>query len=76
MEAFKLTARASEGKLSIAVPEEFNGKDLEVIVLMQPMENEVQKDEVMAELHRRRMEHFGKAKYPDFPITKYDAYNQ
>lgn len=74
MEALRLMATASEGKLSIAVPEAFNNQELEVIVLMQSRKNE--NKESLAELHRKRTEDFGKAPFPDFPINKYDAYNQ
>ncbi len=75
MEALRLTAKASEGKLTVAVPDSFNEQEVEVIVLMQPKDAAQQSAE-LDELHRRRMELFGKAKYPDFPITKYDVYNQ
>ena len=76
MEALRLTAKASEGKLTVVVPEIFNDQEMEVIVLMQPKETEIKKDEAISELHRKRMDFFGKAPYPDFPITKYDVYYQ
>ena len=74
MEALRLMATASEGKLSIAVPEAFNNQELEVIVLMHPKSNDV--NDSSEELKRRRMEDFGKAPFPDFPTNKYDVYHQ
>jgi hypothetical protein len=76
MEAIKITATASEGRLTVAVPEAFNNQELEVIVLRKPKEDRDERQEAMTALHRKRMELFGKAKYPDFPISKYDVYNQ
>ena len=75
MEALKLTATALDGKLTIAVPDLFNNQQVEVIVLMPPKE-ELRQGEALKELHHRRMEHFGKAPVPHFPISKYDVYNQ
>lgn len=76
MEALRLTAKAEDGKLTVSVPEAFNNHDLEIIVLLQSDTAQQKKEEGIAELHRRRMAHFGKAEFPDFPTTKYDAYNQ
>lgn len=73
MEALRLMAIASGGKLSISVPEAFNNQELEVIVLLQP---DVNRKDVLDELKRKRLEDFGKAAFPDFPTNKYDVYNQ
>lgn len=74
MEAIHLTATASEGKLTIAVPETYNNKPLEVIVRVK--EEGIESVKLTEELKRKRMEDFGKAPFPDFPINKYDVYNQ
>ena len=74
MEALRLMAKATEGKLSIVVPEAFNNQELEVIVLMQP--TKAPEEKALAELHKRRMDIFGKAPFPDYPINKHDVYNQ
>lgn len=80
MEAIKTKAVAHGGVLSIRVPREFEEKELEVIVLSpteKPVEinggEEVQKHE---EKVKRLMSIVGAAKFPDFPISKYDVYEQ
>lgn len=71
---FRVITTAPEGKLSIELPEGFTNQEIEVIVRTQS--EKAAEDEALKELHQRRMAHFGKAKYSDFPINKYDAYNQ
>lgn len=74
MEAIRVTTQAHNGVLSIVLPENFNDKDLEVVIQIKEEQPKVSK--TFAEIAKERMEDFGKAPYPDFPITKYDAYNQ
>lgn len=74
METLQLTATAIDGKLLVAVPETYNNKPLEITVRVK--EEGVHSVELTEELKRKRMEDFGKAPFPDFPIDKYDVYNQ
>lgn len=74
MEALRLTATASEGKLTVVVPETYNNKPLEVIVRVKEEGGDSVK--LTEEIKRKRKEDFGKAIYPDFPTNKYDVYNQ
>ena len=76
MERIRLITTIKEGKLSLVVPDEFNNQEVEVIVSKQIQDAESGADNELTELHRRRMEHFGKAPLPHFPMTKYDVYNQ
>ena len=85
MEALKLKGIAHEGKLTVEVPEEFDEKELEVIVLFsreQAMERN--NDEPVKKFHEMPVDerlkvleqYKGTAKFPDFPISKYDVYDQ
>lgn len=74
MEALQLTATAIDGRLLVAVPETYNNKPLEVTVKVK--EEGVESVILTEELKRKRMEDFGKARFPDFPTNKYDVYNQ
>lgn len=76
METIQLTATAIDGKLTVTVPDEFNNQEVEVIISKSAKDTGANKDAELNELHRRRMEHFGKAPLPHFPMTKYDVYNQ
>jgi hypothetical protein len=81
MEAFKTKALAHKGVLTIPVPKEFEEKELEVIILSNDNKNdrfelEEYKNQQHEEKVKRLMSIVGKAKFPDFPITKYDVYDQ
>ncbi|MCW3106517.1 MAG: hypothetical protein JWQ09_1023 [Segetibacter sp.] len=82
MEAIKTKGVAHKGVLSIPVPKEFDERELEVIILSPApagIHNETVGDE---EVHKheekvgRLMSIVGAAKFPKFPITKYDVYEQ
>lgn len=85
MEALKLKAIAHEGKLTVEVPEEFDEKELEVIVLYANTQAfKTHDDEPVKKFHEMPVEerlkvleqYKGTAKFPDFPISKYDVYDQ
>lgn len=63
----------------MSVPKEFDEKELEIILLS--IENEADLNENAAvqnheEKVKRLMNIVGAAQFPDFPITKYDVYEQ
>lgn len=77
MEALKTKGVAHEGVLSVRVPKEFEDKELEVIILsadVNPEESNEEKTHI--EKVKRLLSIVGKAKYPDFSITKYNVYEQ
>jgi hypothetical protein len=80
MEAFKTKGLAKEGILAIAVPKEFEEKELEVIVLSSSGDMDKVVKEEETKQHKEKVERLtsivGSAKYPDFPITKFDVYEQ
>ncbi len=81
MEAIKTKAIAHNGVLTIPVPKEFEEKELDVIILSDGNKNErAELEEYKKQQHeekvKRLMSIVGKAKFPDFPITKYDVYDQ
>ena len=77
MEAVKLTGVSHNGKLTVSVPEEFDEKELELMIISS---KEKKKDGQEKKEKERNigemMSIVGAAKYPDFPITKYDVYDQ
>lgn len=77
MEALKTKGIAHEGVLSVRVPKEFEDKELEVIILSgDPNATENSREKIHEEKVKRLLSIVGAAKYPDFPITKYDVYEQ
>ncbi len=82
MEAIKTKAIAHKGVLTIPVPKEFEEKELDVIILSDgnnKVENENMEEKGKKqheEKVRTLMSIVGTAKYPDFPVTKYDVYDQ
>lgn len=77
MEALKLRAITANGKLTVSVPEEFDNKEVEIIVLSSGESGQLLpgKKEIEEKI-TRLLSIIGSAKYPDMPITKYDSYNQ
>lgn len=77
MEAIKLIGTSENGILTVAVPDEFNDKELEIMIVSS---KEKGTDEIEIKTKKRNikalMSIVGAAKYPDFPITKYDVYDQ
>lgn len=63
--------------MSVRVPKEFEDKELEVIILSGDINfNGNNKEKIHEEKVKRLLSIVGAAKYPDFPITKYDVYEQ
>ena len=77
MEAIKLIGTSHDGKLTVAVPEEFDEKELEIMIISSK-EKKSDTQEILEK--KRKIEELlsiiGTAKYPDFPMTKYDVYDQ
>ena len=77
MEAIKLTGISHDGKLIVDIPQEFDNKELEIMIVSS--KDREKKNRVIEEKKRKRKELLsivGTAKYPDFPMTKYDVYDQ
>lgn len=77
MEAIKLKGTSHKGKLTVSVPAEFDEKELELMIISSK-DKKKDKEEKMQEDKRREkfIKIFGSAKHPDFPMTKYDVYDQ
>lgn len=77
MEAIKLIGTSHDGKLTVAVPEEFDEKELEIMIISS---KEKKSDTQEIQEKKKKIEELlsivGTAKYPDFPMTKYDVYDQ
>lgn len=79
MEALKLKATTANGKLTVAVPDEFDNREVEIIVLStadvdqnSSSEKEKENDDRVARL----LSVIGTAKYPEKVIDKYNVYEQ
>lgn len=81
MEALRLKTTTANGRLTVVVPELFNNKEVEIIVLPAE-ENDDNKEAYNVNMKeneerlKRLLSIIGTAKYPDTAIDKYDAYNQ
>jgi hypothetical protein len=75
MEAIKLIGNSHNGKLTVAVPEEYDEKELEIMIISSKEKNT---DEILEKKRKREelLSIAGTAKHPDFPMTKYDVYDQ
>lgn len=75
MEAIKLTGISHDGKLTVSVPKEYDEKELEIMIVSSKEKKDIKKvrNDERADKFMRLI---GSAKYPDFPITKYDVYDQ
>jgi hypothetical protein len=77
MEALRTTGVAKDGILTVHVPEKFEGKDLEVIVLSsdedsdQPTQKDLQSKKI-----ERLLKVIGTAKDSTTTFDKYDVYDQ
>lgn len=79
MEAFKLFDKAKDGYLEIAVPPNFENKNLEITIAIAVEGEEVKIEAHLAEVEKRGIAlsaRFGKAKFKDYKIRKDDVYNQ
>jgi len=78
MEAIKLIGTSQNGILTVAVPDEFNDKELEIMIVA--AKDKDKKDIEKIKNNKERIQKFknlvGSAKHPDFPMTKYDVYDQ
>lgn len=77
MEAIKLIGTSHDGKITVSVPEEYDDKELELMIISS---KEKKKDKESVVVKKRNVKQLmgiiGAAKHPDFPITKYDVYDQ
>lgn len=77
MEAIKLIGTSHKGKLTVAVPEEYDEKELEIMIISsKEKKKENQEEKKLDERREKFLKIFGTAKHPDFPMTKYDTYDQ
>lgn len=76
MEALKIKGVAHKGILSVTVPTEFNEKELDVTIFPVPKKTNDLEQKAHEEKVKRLLSIVGTAKYPNFPINKYDAYDQ
>ncbi len=77
MEAIKLIGTSHNGKLTVSVPEEYDNKELEIMIVSSKEQEEDQNEPVKTKRNiKELLSIVGAAKYPDFPITKYDVYDQ
>lgn len=77
MDAMKLIGTSHDGKLTVNVPDEYDNKELEImIVSSKEKEKEQRENQIVDERKEKFMKIFGSAKHPDFPMTKYDTYDQ
>lgn len=77
MEPLKIKGVAHKGVLSVKVPKEFDDRELEVTIhSISTSEGANKNQEMNKERVKRLLGIFGSAKFPDFPITKYDVYEQ
>lgn len=79
MEALKLIGTSHNGKLTVDVPEEFDEKELEIMIISskeKKNENDDENKMNASERAEKFMGLAGSAKHPDFPMTKYDVYDQ
>ena len=81
MEAIKLTGTSHKGKLIVSVPKEYDEKELEIMIISskdekKDNEEKIQEDKMDDKRREKFLKIFGSAKHPDFPMTKYDVYDQ
>jgi len=82
MEAIKLVGTSHDGKLTISVPEEYDEKELEIMIISSKEKKiddkeKLDEEEMKKDIRKEKfMKIFGSAKHPDFPMTKYDTYDQ
>lgn len=78
MEAIKLTGTSHKGKLTVSVPAEFDEKELELMIISSKNKKKNEDKEIQEKKRRRKalLSIVGSAKHPDFPMTKYDVYDQ
>ena len=77
MEAIKLTGTAHNGKLIVDVPKEFDEKELEIMIISSKVTGEQEEKKIPADDRAEKfMKLIGSAKHPEFPMTKYDVYDQ
>jgi hypothetical protein len=77
MDPIKLIGTSHGGKLTVDVPEELDDKEIEIMIISSKEKN---KNRENIEPKQRNIEQLmkivGAAKHPEFPISKYDVYDQ
>ena len=78
MEAIKLIGTSHDGKLVVDVPKELDEKELEIMIVSSKEKKRECEEKIKANKERTEkfMSLIGSAKHPDFPMTKYDVYDQ
>ncbi len=75
MDAIKLIGTSHDGKLIVDVPEELNDKEIEIMIVSSKEKTDEDKEEKIRK-RKELLSIVGSAKHPDFPMTKYDVYDQ
>ncbi|WP_153797938.1 hypothetical protein [Foetidibacter luteolus] len=77
MEAFKLTGKSKGGVLTVHVPEEFDGRNLEVIILSLDEQNRIAtQGNPSKEKTKRLLSIIGSAADKTTNFDKHDVYDQ
>jgi len=79
MEVLEYIKKAEGGKIIIEVPQQLDGKELLVIVREKVDGNDNYNEFQRMSSHERLAyikQFCGTAKYPDYPVDKYDVYDQ
>jgi hypothetical protein len=78
MDTIKLIGTSHDGKLTVSVPEEYDDKELEIMIISSKEKKEENDERIKKNKERtdKFMSLIGSAKHPDFPMTKYDVYDQ
>lgn len=77
MEIIEVVRKVENGKIIIEVPESFNEHEVRVVVSeveRQPVKKFI--DMPVEERLETLKKYWGTARYPDYPTSKYDVYEQ
>lgn len=77
MEAIKLIGTSHNRILTVAVPEEYDNKELEIMIISSKEKENNDEEKINDDKRKEEfMKLAGSAKHPDFPMTKFDTYDQ
>jgi len=76
MEALHFALKAEGDKLIIDIPPELNGKFLKVVVTEDEKDKKKFHEMPVDEKIRVLKQYAGTAKFPEYPIDKFDVYDQ
>ena len=79
MKTVEFTRKAEERKIILEVPEEFEGKELRILISVEEAnEEDPEKWHLLPSAKKMQLlkQYQGSAKFPDVEINKYDVYEQ